>query len=592
MRRLGTGTTTLSSDSHGVPFTSSGTVQVEAGSLQLSSGGTLTGPVNVAAGTTLQFSGGTMSVNAGGDIADVGAISVNGGALVFNSAVNTGTGPYTLSSGSISVNGTTTLNGLAMSGGSFGGTGTATVTTGFAWSGGSMVSSGRLILAEGTTSTISGAGQKRFSGSSRILENRGTLTYSGSGIDSMHNANFSSVTCRIINTATGIWIFDGEGDITALRNNSGADSHSAISFENAGLVRRLGTGTTTLSSDSHGVPLTNSGTVQVEAGSLQLSSGIIQSAPVAVMRLAGGTLTGSTLIFANGSITGAGTINSSVVNSGATISPDPTGSRTISITGSYTQQAGGNLELNLDSDAAGGDYDKLAVGGSASLNGSVVLRNSLALTDEVFPLVTYASRSGSFASITTTGSGVGSATYLVNRADFTVTAGAPEDEPVPGPQLAASYEDWVGSVAQEWAQPVASAARSVEGAEFIPPPSTWDNLPDSDPDGDGSNNLLEYAFQTNPLDPASFMKMALHGENESPESISGICRLRAPAADLECVLEVSDDLIHWQPFLGNSTQIHVADEASSGPGIRDLRIRMNTAEAKSKHLRWSVRLKD
>jgi hypothetical protein len=592
VRRVGVGTTTLSSDSLGATLTNSGRVEIEEGLLQLRSGGTLTGPVNVVAGTSIQFSGGTMSVNAGGDLSGSGPVFVNGGALVFNTTSTSGTGSYSLTSGSISVNGAATLNGLTMSGGSFGGSGVATITTGFDWSGGSLTGSGRLVLAEGTTSTITGTGQKRFDTSTRILENRGELTYDGSGLDSFNNSAFTSMTSRIINGATGIWIFDGEGDITARNNTSQPGAHSGISFENAGSVRRVDVGTTTLSSDSLGVSFTNSGTVQVEAGSLQLSSGIIQSAPGSVMRLAGGTLGGSTLIFANGSITGAGTINSSVVNSGATISPDPTGTRTISITGNYTQQAGGKLELNLDSDAAGGDYDKLAVGGSASLNGSVVLRNSLALTNEVFPLVTYASRSGSFASITTAGSGVGSATYLATRADFTVTAGAPESEPVPGPQLAASYEDWVGSVAQEWAQPVASAARRVEGAEFIPPPSTWDNLPDSDPDGDGSNNLLEYAFQTNPLDPASFMKMAFHGENGSPESISGICRLRAPAADLECVLEVSDDLIHWQPFLGNSPEIHVADEASSGPGIRDLRIRMNTAEAKAKHLRWSVRLKD
>lgn len=118
------------------------------------------------------------------------------------------------------------------------------------------------------------------------------------------------------------------------------------------MVKRRGAGTTTLSSDSQGVTFTNTGTVKVMAGTLQLSSGITQSAANAEVQLLGGNLDGSTLTFAGGKITGVESISSSVINSGATLSPDPTDARTIRITGSYTQQSGGRLDL--DSDAATG----------------------------------------------------------------------------------------------------------------------------------------------------------------------------------------------------------------------------------------------
>jgi hypothetical protein len=463
------------------------------------------------------------------------------------------------------------------------------VTTGFSWSGGSMSGTGRLILAEGTTSTISGTGQKRFETTTRILENRGTLTYNGSGLDSFTSPAFTSQISRIINTATGIWIFDGDGDITARNNGNQPGAHSGISFENAGLVRRFGAGTTTLSSDSLGATFANSGTVQIEAGSLQLSNGITQSAAGAIMHLAGGSLSGGSLSFANGRITGVGTINANVTNSGATISPDPSGTRTISITGNYTQQSGGSLMLDLDGDVASGAFDKLAISGTTTISGTVSLRSSLALTNEVFPLVTYASRTGSFSSITVSTNGTATATYLPTRAEFTVSS---DVLGIPAPQLASSYQDWVGSVAQEWVQPSASAMRMIDGAEAAAPPVTWDDLPGSDPDGDGSSNLLEYAFQTNPLDPTSFMRMSFCRDASDTECLAGVCRLRAPADDIECSLEVSDDLIHWRPATEEPTHVQLADEPSSGPGIRDLRIRLNTASAPAKHLRWNVRLKN
>jgi hypothetical protein len=54
-----------------------------------------------------------------------------------------------------------------------------------------------------------------------------------------------------------------------------------------------------------------------------------------------------------------------MTNSGAVFAPGETGSRTLHIAGTYTQQAGGALDFDLGGDAASGDFDRFAVTGAA-----------------------------------------------------------------------------------------------------------------------------------------------------------------------------------------------------------------------------------
>jgi len=358
-----------------------------------------------------------------------------------------------------------------------------------------------------------------------------------------------------------------------------------VFVKNSGTFVKSGTGTTTSIDPTN---FTNSGTLSVQGGVLAFTP-FTQTA-TGITQLAGGSLSATALTFAAGRVIGVGTITANVTNSGAVFSPGETGTRTIAISGTYTQQAGGTLEFDLDGDAASGAFDKLAVTGAATLNGSVALRNALALTGEVFPLVTYASRSGTFPTITVANNGSATASYLATRADFTVTA---EDPPAGAPQLAASYAEWINDVTQTWgggnpqANPTNEDGFTFNGAAV---PTQWDSAPMADPDRDGSANLLEYAFQTNPLDPASCSRLSLAPDDHQPGWLMATSRLRSEARDIICQLETSADLVTWQPVADDAKGTVTATTRPAAPGINEVAIRLNPASARRTYLRWSVRL--
>ena len=140
------------------------------------------------------------------------------------------------------------------------------------------------------------------------------------------------------------------------------------------MVRR-GTGTTTISN----VPLNNlaTGTVRIEAGTLQPSGGFAQS----------------------GVLSGTGTLTASFTNNG-TLRPDrvPGG---LTVSGNFTQGTNGRTELTL----AGRDttlvHRSLIITGSAALAGTLAINLQSPFdeaVDAAFEVVRYASRTGDFTS--------------------------------------------------------------------------------------------------------------------------------------------------------------------------------------------------
>jgi hypothetical protein len=85
-----------------------------------------------------------------------------------------------------------------------------------------------------------------------------------------------------------------------------------------------------------------------------------------------GTPGNSGSIFLNGGgLSGSGTINANVSNSGQ-VSPGGAGTPgTLTITGSYTQTSAGSLNVDLGGAGLGSQYDQLAVSGSISLAGAL-----------------------------------------------------------------------------------------------------------------------------------------------------------------------------------------------------------------------------
>src|SRR5262245_38306672 len=276
-----------------IPFNNSGTVNVNSGTLVLNAGGGGTGSFVLAPGKTLRFAGGTHELTAGavmgagvvqfsggtvnlGATYDIGgSTTVNGGAVSFTGMVNDLGNPLTLNSGTLSGSSALTVNGA------------------FNWTGGTQ---------SGTGTTTIGA--------------TGTLTIGGE----------VGLQRRVINNGTTVWSAGRVGVLNGtFINNNAFSAESDDNFDNFGgsnafnntgtFTKRPGAGTTAFN-----IPFNNSGTVNVNSGTLVLNAGgggtgSFVLAPGKTLRFAGGTheLTA-------GAVMGAGVVQFSggTVNLGAT----------------------------------------------------------------------------------------------------------------------------------------------------------------------------------------------------------------------------------------------------------------------------------
>jgi hypothetical protein len=102
-----------------------------------------------------------------------------------------------------------------------------------------------------------------------------------------------------------------------------------------------------------------------------------------------------------GILNGGGTVNSNVTNAGQVnpgTSPD-----ILSIVGDYTQTATGALNIEIGGTSAGSQHDRLAVSGTATLAGTAnisLINGFLPGAPDAFTILTFASRTGDFATYT------------------------------------------------------------------------------------------------------------------------------------------------------------------------------------------------
>jgi hypothetical protein len=239
-KSAGTGTSSI-----GWIFNNTGVVEVQTGTLSLSGGGTDTGSFSVSSGATLAFSGGTHELS--------GAASL------------TGSGNLALVGGTLAITGNVARSQMT-------------------WSGGTMSGSGTTTIQAGGTLAIDGNYSDKTL-SDRTLANAGTVTWSDYYIHGSGTATINNLAGAIFQTGSafqGTIYMDGVG-----------------TFNNAGTFRKLpGANATTIS-----WPFNNSGTVEVQAGTLSLSGSVSQ---VSGSTLTGGTwkvFANSTLSFGGGNIT-------------------------------------------------------------------------------------------------------------------------------------------------------------------------------------------------------------------------------------------------------------------------------------------------
>src|SRR4030095_6983291 len=137
------------------------------------------------------------------------------------------------------------------------------------WDSGTLTNGGKLSIAAGAVANLTSGSFKFIDG---IFENAGTINYRGTSLRFSRDAQ--NLEARIENLAGGTFIVDGDGDFE--QHNSSVN----LAFNNAGTFIKRNAATTVFNTN---VPLNNSGSVTVEAGTLQFENpGFTQT---------GGTLT-------------------------------------------------------------------------------------------------------------------------------------------------------------------------------------------------------------------------------------------------------------------------------------------------------------
>jgi hypothetical protein len=103
-----------------------------------------------------------------------------------------------------------------------------------------------------------------------------------------------------------------------------------------------------------------------------------------------------------GTLSGSGTIDASVRNAAEIDVGGPGAAGLLTITGNYTQTSSGVLSLGIGGYNAGTDFGQLAVGGTATLDGTLnvsLLNGFVPQSGDAFAILTFASESGTFATL-------------------------------------------------------------------------------------------------------------------------------------------------------------------------------------------------
>ncbi len=378
-RSVGTGTTDVS-----VKFNNSNIVNVQAGTLQLDSGGTESGAFQVGSGAALTFFGTGMTFADGTTLSGPGAINISGTVSVAGPAVTFSGG------GSLNI----TTNGTLAGGG------TLTATSPIHWSGGYMSGAG-VTNANGGLS-IDGS----FSYlDTRTLNIGGTASLTGSAsalIGYLYLSNGATVNVKNSGTFDSGWSANYDNYVALYTGTN-------VAFNNDGtFTRSVGTGTTHVS-----IPFNNTNMVTVHAGTLSLTGGGTESGSFQVSSGAALEIGGSGTTFAAGSsLSGQGNIN---ITGTATITApllNYSGGGSLSLTNTGTINGAGTLTATSPIHWSGGT---MSGSGITNANGGLSIDGSFNYLD------TRTLNIGSTASLSGSGSALAGYLYLSNNAVINIT---------------------------------------------------------------------------------------------------------------------------------------------------------------------------
>jgi hypothetical protein len=293
------------------------TVEVQAGTLQLTNGGTGTGSVfTLASDATLQFAGlGGYRFDQASSLSGAGTVSIIGGTVTAPGTYDI-TGATLIDAGALIVDHPVTNFGALTidANGTLTGTQESITTTDrFTWSSGHIIGTGASNMVFDVDGSIDLNGIRPNGGGHELrhvtLNLNGMTTFTGSSNTiSLSGGAVSNNNVKFIASNDGQTIDGANGDGTfkniGLFENTEDDTHSGITRFN-------------------GVTLDNSGLVQVDAGTIELSGAATTNVATGAMNVyAGATLitdglgsviNDGTLLFTD-SITGHGHVN--VANGG------------------------------------------------------------------------------------------------------------------------------------------------------------------------------------------------------------------------------------------------------------------------------------
>ena len=463
---------TIAADSSANTLTLAGGATTNTGTLEASGGGTLEleTVVNNSGGTIEALAGSTVVLNSGFNG------SVNGGTLttsgtgviesqdgVLDGTVNvpTNAGKFTVPNGqdltlqgTINNTGTITLSGhgciiLAE----------PTILTG---SGKVIMASGNCIYGSGNSltneNTIEGAGTigdsnpMPITNDGTILANKSTpLTIQPNSVGFTNNGKLTvnkgsaliinSGVADPFNNLSGGTLTSGTYDVTGMLELGSAITSNAASITLSGAAAEIlntSAGTNALASVGanttkgvlsvqNGQALTtatnfsNAGKTTVGAGSsFTLVGSYTQTAGTTTVD---GTLTAPTgLTLEKGTLLGKGTVAAAVTSAGAvTVGDSATKAGLLTVTGSYSQESTGILDVAVGGTTAGSQYSQLAVSNGVSLGGTLNIKLIGGFTPAIgdrFTIVTGSAVTGQFTKVN--GTSIGSSAHF--EVSYTSTA--------------------------------------------------------------------------------------------------------------------------------------------------------------------------
>ncbi len=378
-------------------------------------GGTYAGGTtfNVGAGAMVTIPGGTFTGGAIFNVAPGAVVDLTGGGTPSYSGtlIGTGGGTVQLGSGRLFIGaGGLTLNFAGST---------------LQWNGGTIDAGNGNVTNIGTLN-ITGNNQKDFYNDG-LLNNFGTIIQTGTG--NLQLGTDGTFPTTLKNEPGASYLLEGDGGLSEISDSGSAAGQTSLS--NAGTIRKTaGSGTSSFTVLGS---ITNTGTIEADSGTMALD-------PVlGIAQLTGSTLTagtwsaqqGASLNFPTGTNITTNAATLALGGSGATIGGiaglnASSGSLTLSggagittsgnfttsgtlvlgaggqlhVTGNETETAAGTLNIQIAGTPASGQFGAVAATGTATLGGTLQLTFAKSFTPQVgqdFPVLTYASASGSFS---------------------------------------------------------------------------------------------------------------------------------------------------------------------------------------------------